>query len=100
MPTKSNGKTILRCTKCGYEVERAGAPGYRIGGPTGSTARVRTTSLVSEAKARTRSKEEIEQEKEEYYKELFLELLREEEYGEEYRKYRRRVPWRIIPGLL
>ncbi len=83
MPTKSNRKTVLRCTKCGYEVEMVGVTGYRIGGPTASTVRVHTTSLVSEAKARTRSKEEIEQEKEEYYKELFLELLREEEYGEE-----------------
>ncbi len=83
MPTKSNGKTVLRCTKCGYEIEIVGDTGYRIGGPTASTVRVHTTSLVSEAKARTRSKEEIEQEKEEYYKELFLELLREEEYGEE-----------------
>jgi len=31
---------------------------------------------------------------------FFEEKGLEEEYGEEYRKYRRRVPWRIIPGLL
>jgi len=31
---------------------------------------------------------------------FFEEKGLEEEYGEEYRKYKRRVPWRIIPGLL
>ena len=82
MPIRKDGRTVLRCSKCGYEMEGRGTE-YRIGGPTASNARVHTTSLISEAKARSRSKEEIEQEKEEYYKELFLELLREEEYGGE-----------------
>lgn len=31
---------------------------------------------------------------------LFEEKGLKEEYGEEYREYRRRVPWRIIPKLL
>jgi len=83
MPERSGSRNVLRCTKCGHVAEIAGESGYRIGGPTTSVARIYTTSLVSEAKTRARSKEEIEQEKEEYYKELFLELLREEEYGEE-----------------
>lgn len=83
MPERSGNKSVLRCTKCGYIAEISEGSGYRIGGPTTPVARIYTTSLVSEAKTRARSKEEIEQEKEEYYKELFLELLREEEYGEE-----------------
>ncbi len=83
MPYRKNGKTVLRCTKCGYELEASNVMDYRIGGATAASARVMTTSLVSEGRAMHRSKEEIEQEKEEYYKELFLELLREEEYGGE-----------------
>ncbi len=83
MPVRKDGATVLRCTKCGYELRGGDVKEYRIGVEISAGAHVHTTSLVSEGKARHRSKEEIEQEKEEYYRELFLELLREEEYGGE-----------------
>ncbi|MDK6028440.1 DNA-directed RNA polymerase subunit M [Ignisphaera sp. 4213-co] len=79
---KEDGSTILKCSKCGYELTSAGA-GYTVGVQTSSSDRVKTTSVISEGKKVGRKKEEIEQEKEEYYKELFLELLHEEEYGGE-----------------
>lgn len=83
MPAKrADGATALRCSRCGYEV-LTGKTVYTIGSETSSTARVRTTSVISEGRAMSRKKEEIEYEKEEYYKELFMELLSEEEYGGE-----------------
>jgi len=78
---KDDGTTILRCTKCGYELQPQTTE-YRIA-KTGGSNRVQTTSVVTEGKKIGRKKEELEQEKEEYYKELFLELLHEEEYGGE-----------------
>jgi len=83
MPIRKDGKTVLRCTKCGYEMAAGSSTEYRIGVAISSGAHVHTTSLISEGRVRHRSKEEIEQEKEEYYRELFLELLKEEEYGGE-----------------
>ncbi|MCI4436396.1 MAG: DNA-directed RNA polymerase subunit M [Ignisphaera sp.] len=83
MPVKrEDGTTVLRCSKCGYEIVPQSKE-YTKGQSTSSSDRIKTTSLVSEGKKIGRSKEEIEHEKEEYYKELFLELLSEEEYGEE-----------------
>ncbi len=82
MPVKKdNGTTILRCTKCGYEIQPR-LTAYRIA-KIGGSNRVQTTSVVTEGKKIGRKREELEQEKEEYYKELFLELLHEEEYGGE-----------------
>ncbi len=84
MPVRKDGKTVLRCMRCGYETDASvSAREYRMGGEIAAEMRVKTTSIVSEAKQVFRSKEEIEQEREEYYKELFLELLKEEEYGGE-----------------
>ncbi len=78
---KGDGATMLRCTKCGYELQSQTAE-YRMA-KIGGSNRVQTTSVITEGKKMGRKKEEIEQEKEEYYKELFLELLHEEEYGGE-----------------
>ncbi len=85
MPSRRGDKTILKCSKCGFEIDTSSSSSgeYRLTLPTEASSRVMTTSIVSEGKVRSRSREEIEQEKEEYYKELFLELLREEEYGSE-----------------
>jgi len=83
MPVKKGSATVLKCTKCGYELSGANVGDYKIGVEVSREAHVHTTSLVSEGRARHRSREEIEQEKEEYYRELFLELLKEEEYGGE-----------------
>ncbi len=85
IPVRKGGRIVLRCTKCGFEMELSpsAAKDYTIKEATQSTARVITTSVVSQAQERAiRRREELEQEKEEFYKEIFLELLKEEEYGE------------------
>ena len=83
MPTRRGNKTVLRCTKCGHELEFAAVTTQDYTIKTESSARVMTTSIVSQAPERMlRRKEELEQEKEEFYREIFLELLKEEEYGE------------------
>jgi len=79
MPQRKDGRTVLRCPKCGYEMEEQAD--YRVSSQ--ASRKVFTTSKISEGKKVGRSREEIEQEKEEYYKELFMELLREEEEGGE-----------------
>lgn len=81
VPQKKDNEIILKCSKCGYEIQQHSAR-YTITSQQPSS-KVFTTSVVSEEKKSTRKKEEIEQEREEYYKELFMELLREEEYGGE-----------------
>lgn len=79
VPQRRDNETVLKCSKCGYELQQQSAR-YTI---SSQHSKVFTTSVVSEGKKGTRRKEELEQEREEYYKELFMELLREEEYGGE-----------------
>ncbi|EZQ11038.1 DNA-directed RNA polymerase subunit M [Candidatus Acidianus copahuensis] len=84
MPTKKDGKTILKCRKCGYEEEmdNKAKKEYQIKEST-KNEKVLTTSIVSEKEGRKRDEEEWEQEREEYYKEIGLELLRDEFEGNE-----------------
>lgn len=84
MPERREGKLILKCPRCSYEVEVRGdiKKDYMIEERADLASRVKTTSIVSEGGAIQRSKEEIEQEKEEFY-EVFLELMSSEEGGEE-----------------
>ena len=80
MPTRRNDKTILKCPRCGYEIEIKGdvKRDYRIEAKSGIASKIKTTSVVSEGTGSHRSREEIEQEKEEFY-EVFLELMGSEE---------------------
>ena len=84
LPTKKDGKEILRCTKCGYEMPltEKEKKEYNVKEQKDKSARVLTTSLVSEKGERKLEEEQLEQEREEYYKEVGLELL-QEELGEE-----------------
>ncbi len=85
VPRKKAGKTVLKCTKCGFEIEASTnvAKEYRVEANISAESRVLTTSLVSEApKRRLRKKEEYDQEREEWY-EVALEIMSSEESGEE-----------------
>ncbi len=84
MPTKKDGKEILKCNKCGFEKEVSDKEKkeYSVKA-TAEKKNVKTTSLVSESSTRNLT-DDLEQEREEYYKEVGLELLREEfEEGED-----------------
>jgi len=81
VPVRKGGKTILKCTKCGYEMK----PGkekdkYKISEKVKEDKRVKTTSLVSVPSTTRISSEEQQQRLEEYY-EIALELLQEEMEG-------------------
>ena len=83
VPVKKKDKTIvLRCTRCGYEIEidASSAKGYAATAKSGQ--KVLTTKVVSkEVKVDTEeSREELEQAKEDYY-ELVLDEMGE--YGEQ-----------------
>lgn len=80
IPTKKDGKEILKCTKCGYEMELTAKAKkeYSVKEQKDKNSRVLTTSLVSDKGERKLEEEQLEQEREEYYKEVGLELLREE----------------------
>ena len=82
MPIRKGKKLILKCPSCGYEIEVKEdlKRDYRIEAKSDATSRIKTTSVVSEARGGYRSKEELEQEKEEFY-EVFLELMGSEEGG-------------------
>ena len=85
VPIKKNDKPILKCTKCGFEMETSinVAKEYKMEASVSAESRVLTTSLISEPpKRRLRSKEEYEQEREEWY-EVALEIMQAEEGGEE-----------------
>ncbi len=83
VPVRKSGKTILKCTKCGYEMK----PGkekdkYKISEKVKEDKRVKTTSLVSVPSTVRVSSDEQQQRLEEYY-EIALELLQEEMEGGE-----------------
>ncbi|MEM0188413.1 MAG: RPA12/RPB9/RPC11 RNA polymerase family protein [Saccharolobus sp.] len=84
VPAKKDGKEILKCNKCGYEMELSEKEKkeYSIKEKKDKSNKVLTTSIVSEKEGRNLS-EELEHEREEYYKEVGLELLREEFEGSE-----------------
>lgn len=85
VPIKKNDKPMLKCTKCGFEMETSisVAKEYKIEANVSAESRVLTTSLISEPpKRKLRSKEEYEQEREEWY-EVALEIMQAEEGGEE-----------------
>lgn len=84
IPSKKNGKDILKCKKCGYEKEmdNKDKKAYEIKESSRSN-KVLTTSLVSEKEGRKRAEDELAQEREEYYKEVGLDLLRDEFEGTE-----------------
>lgn len=81
VPIRKNGKTYIRCTKCGFEEGIIKSKEYVVSKTVGKDERVITTSIISEGRGRSRTKEEYEQEKEEYY-EIFLELMKAEEESE------------------
>lgn len=80
IPTKKDGKEILKCTKCGYEMQltEKEKKEYNVKEQKDKNTRVLTTSLVSDKGERKLEEEQLEQEREEYYREVGLELLREE----------------------
>jgi len=85
VPIKKNDKPVLKCTKCGFEMETSisVAKEYKMEASVSAESRVLTTSLISEPpKRKLRSKEEYEQEREEWY-EVALEIMQAEEGGEE-----------------
>jgi DNA-directed RNA polymerase subunit M len=84
IPIKKNGKTILRCTKCGYEME---APSntvneYKTVSKTAEKEKVLTTKTIGQEQNvdSEENKEELEQAKEDYY-ELVLDQMGE--YGDQ-----------------
>ncbi len=83
---RRDGKIVLKCTRCGYEmVVDAGEAKrhYTIRTRVPEEERVVTTSRVSEGgRRRARDLEEWEQEREEY-REILLEQLQEELEGME-----------------
>lgn len=83
VPAKKNGKTVLRCTKCGYEM-RSGKEKdkYKISEKVKEEKKVKTTSLVSTPSRFGISTEEQQQRLEDYY-DIALELIQEEMEGTE-----------------
>ncbi len=82
VPRKKNGKIVLVCTRCGYEMEASekDLKSYMATSKAEKEAHVKTTGEVSEAGATSpKTKEELEQARENYY-ELVLDQLGE--YGE------------------
>ncbi len=81
LPVKKDGKIILRCQKCGYEMPAPESviKEYTAVRRTPEKERVITTKVVAKAEKPEVSKEDIEQAKEEYY-ELVLDQIGE--YGE------------------
>ena len=78
VPVRKGNKVILKCPKCGYEeVLKGSIKDYKIEIKEPSQ-KVKTTSVVSEKKEKSREREELEQEKEDYY-EVFLDLMSQEE---------------------
>ncbi|QGA54645.1 DNA-directed RNA polymerase subunit M [Sulfolobus sp. E5-1-F] len=84
IPSKKDGKEILKCSKCGYEMtlSEKEKKEYSVKESKDRSSKVLTTSIVSDKEGRNLS-EELEHEREEYYKEIGLELLREEFEGNE-----------------
>jgi len=85
IPAKQEGRSVLRCTKCGHveEVSIEAVREYRLVERSPVEERTITTSVVSKAKWRPpKTTEEWEQEREEY-REILQELLQEELEGSE-----------------
>ncbi|MGC9210211.1 MAG: transcription elongation factor [Acidilobus sp.] len=83
VPVKRKDKTIvLKCTKCGYEMEIDAKSSKEYAATTRAGQKVLTTKVVSkEVKVNMEeNKEELEQAKEDYY-ELVLDEMGE--YGEQ-----------------
>ena len=83
IPAKQEGRSVLRCTKCGHveEVSIEAVREYRLVERSPVEERTITTSVVSKAKWRPpKTTEEWEQEREEY-REILQELLQEELEG-------------------
>ncbi|AAY80900.1 DNA-directed RNA polymerase subunit M [Sulfolobus acidocaldarius] len=80
VPAKKDNKDILRCTKCKFEREMTDKEKkqYSVKENKGKTAKVLTTSLVSDKGEIKLSEDQLAHEREEYYKEVGLDLLREE----------------------
>jgi len=76
---KPDGKIVLKCLRCGYEMpaDEKALKSYRA--EAKSEQKVITTKVVSKAKKLKVSKEDLEQAREEYY-ELVLDQIGE--YGE------------------
>jgi DNA-directed RNA polymerase subunit M len=84
VPRKKNGKIVLVCTRCGYEIEASekDLKSYMATSKAEKEAHVKTTGEVSETtttSSAAKTKEELEQARENYY-ELVLDQLGE--YGE------------------
>ncbi|MEB2792691.1 MAG: transcription elongation factor [Caldisphaeraceae archaeon] len=85
IPIKKNGKIILRCTKCGYEMKATekAMKEYTNINKTTEKEKVLTTKTIGQEESTNNeeTKEEFEQAKEEYY-ELVLDQMGE--YGDSY----------------
>ncbi|HEW63549.1 DNA-directed RNA polymerase subunit M [Fervidicoccus fontis] len=80
VPVKKDGETVLRCTKCGYEMKAKKKESYVIKEKVKEKDKPKTTSLVSEPSKFGVSDEEQQQRVEDYY-EIALELMQEESEG-------------------
>ncbi|WP_281086581.1 transcription elongation factor [Caldisphaera lagunensis] len=84
VPIKKNGKVLLRCTKCGYEMEATSnaVNEYKSVSKTAEKEKVLTTKTVGQEENvnSEENKEELEQAKEDYY-ELVLDQMGE--YGDQ-----------------
>lgn len=84
IPIKKNGKAVLRCTKCGYEIEATNREmnEYKSISKTTEKEKVLTTKTVGQEQDvnNEENKEELEQAKEDYY-ELVLDQMGE--YGDQ-----------------
>ena len=81
VPTRRNGRTILKCRVCGYEEEVKANVDYKLTHSIEENKRV-VTSRVSEGVGKPLRREEEREILQEYY-EVFLETFSEEESGEE-----------------
>ncbi|MGC9111936.1 transcription elongation factor [Acidilobus sp.] len=83
VPVKKGDKTILKCTRCGYEMalDKSSERDYK-GASKADEKKVLTTTVVSKEVQQNKeeSKEELEQAKEDYY-ELVLDEMGE--YGDQ-----------------
>ena len=81
VPVKKDGRLILKCTRCGYEMEPSekDLEKYKVRAVADEKAKVISTKVISQTRRAKVSKEELEQAKEEYY-ELVLDQIGE--YGE------------------
>ncbi|MCE4599927.1 MAG: RPA12/RPB9/RPC11 RNA polymerase family protein [Desulfurococcales archaeon] len=81
VPIKKEGKILLKCQRCGYEIEasKKEVDKYKSVSRPDETAKVVSTKVISKARRTVATEEDIEQAREDYY-ELVLDQIGE--YGD------------------